>query len=401
MSKRLSELRIVDLKLELKKLGLKQTGKKPELINRLKGSLNSSYLSSGDSVNKQQVNNHLNKQITINEKPSFRKNKNVLNFVSKIQYLQARVRFLEVTLTKLRKKKLNKTVRSVSNKRTSSNLVDNALEHDSSGLKSNTGSLKTLPEISYQNNNPKVCSPRIFVIGDNSAEHCVSLLNNILNGNKNNKYFVSSIIKPYALYDDVVKDLKNLCSDFGPDDHIVVFAGIMNVLKGKNINKSSLNSILSSLFNTNVTLIGTTFCSNRDVLNNLMHDLNMDLFTVASNFRHVKYLDANKYLGQEQIVNRFTFITPYIKRYVLNFFYTFYINNDYINYNNLIEVCTVNSRCHGPEDLSVLNVLDRKVDTLSENQEGDSTFKSSSNSRDKLKRDNLNENHRNELFRHK
>ena len=51
-------------------------------------------------------------------------------------------------------------------------------------------------------------------------------------------YSVQSIIKPFALLEDIIESVAILAKDFNSEDHIVVFAGYNNFCKNVNINVS-------------------------------------------------------------------------------------------------------------------------------------------------------------------
>ena len=97
---------------------------------------------------------------------------------------------------------------------------------------------------------------RILLLSDQMGRGLDTKLDKKLSTN----YSVQSIIKPFALLEDIIESVSILAKDFNSEDHIVVFAGYNNFCKNVNINVSYLMEKLKSCINTNIIVLSTPIC---------------------------------------------------------------------------------------------------------------------------------------------
>lgn len=310
-SKHLSELKLVELKSELKRRRLSQQGKKAVLINRLKCSLDSSFLPVGckqtvNCLQTEKVAEPTHKHHLPSQRPKTQTKRGNLCFklINRVSELEEKLHFLKVTLTKLklRRKKCEVNVKSVADPHQA--VKSAALVELPSNLppsrKRNKNSEQTSSPFHEPPGNPR---KRIFIAGDGNGEDCVSITNSILQNHGGENSLVTSFLKPNALFEEVLNVIPKACSDFNFNDHIFILAGTSDVLKDKKVNKDQICKLLTSLYRTNVTIFSTTYCHGRVVLNDLMYKFNCDLVRISKCFSHVKYIETNKILKDANVTN--------------------------------------------------------------------------------------------------
>lgn len=161
-----------------------------------------------------------------------------------------------------------------------------------------------------------ICN-KIFIVGDSNGENCVSVFNKLLRKCGKSNYLVTSFFKPNALCDDVIADIPKVCKDFTPNDHVIILAGTSNALQGKTYNGHKLFVVLEALSQTNVTLVSTTYCKGRTVLNKFMYDFNCGLVKTARCFHHVNYVETNKVMAQAGVYNFYPVLSLFVRRLIL------------------------------------------------------------------------------------
>ena len=335
--RRISDFRIVDLKLELKNHGLSQQGKKCELIKRLKGVLNSSFLCDPKGKQPDQQVSELKPNGTYlsTNKQKLKPGDLFFKLTNKISQLENQVQFLKVALTKLKKRNLTSACKLAPILKDNIPQLCNSNKLAEKSTVVNNTSKKVINNIKCKNLSPIATSTyqkKILIVGDSNGEQCVSLFNSAFRNININNFLVSAVFKPNALFLDVVKDLPKMCKKFNFDDHIFVIGGTADCLKGKCVDKNKLFSILSELKHTNVTLLSTTYCQNRLVLSKFMYDFNCVLFKTSGCFHNVNYVETNRILQESSVSNYYLNLTYFVKKVIIDCT----VQQTFVNNNNLI-----------------------------------------------------------------
>lgn len=184
--------------------------------------------------------------------------------------------------------------------------------------------------------NPIQQKSQILIVSDSNGRDCVDILNEATTCKS--KYIVSSFFKPNATFEEVTSNIHKMGGTFTKMDHIIIFAGITNVLRGKKFDTQKLNNILMRLNNTNVTILSCTYCRNRNILNKFIYEYNVNLVKAARKFNHVRYFETNRILKNENVYNYKPELNYITKKTIFNNVFTEHIRNKYINYDNIIEV---------------------------------------------------------------
>lgn len=334
---KLEKYKIVDLKLELKKRGLSQNGKKCELINRLKKAINSSFL---DESN---VNTEIVDTPAVNDlkspKKGPRNQKIFFNLINKIRELENSVKFLKVTLTKYRKKLLQNAVKPQT---CGENLLN---ESSKGGLKPPKGNVVAVADPPVPKSDIKTSETseskkhRIMVVGDAN----VIDFSNILRELVGNEFLITTFAKPNAMLDQITTTISSSTVNFDQFDYVIIFGGTADALRGHGPNFVLLDGCLSALSNTNVVLLGVPYCKTRKSLNNAIFELNCTLFKNTRKYDHVKYLDTNANFLNNSVNNVSPYIKYFAKKSICKEISQQYINNPFINNSNLIAIPMVSS----------------------------------------------------------
>lgn len=333
--RKICDLKLLELKDELKKRGLPQQGKKAMLINRLKDNVNSSML--GDDVEEEKTVKCILKRKN--------NNKTFFQLINYIKRLEQRLQHLETAYTKFKncvQRKLDKDVSSKSHKRTDADVIlGKGQESAKPANLNNVNISKKVPSPTGNNSAIKETrkksindGPRILVLGDGSGRDCVEVIKNILTEDKCG-YIVSSLFKPNARVEDVILDMKTLCCNYTSFDHVIVLAGSVNARRGCSVVSEIVEDTLKTVTNTNVYILGVPFAGNRRVLNNFAYNINDRLYNIAHKFSHVKFVDINYILHNENITSSSIHLNYKMKQLVLGHLIENVLLNTSINYNNL------------------------------------------------------------------
>lgn len=363
----INKLKTVELKKELQKQGLPTYGRKSLLIKRLQETRSASINS--EDENESAI--HVNKQ---NGPKKKRKPINGLKLLNNINALKQQIKHLKVIITKLskkfncNKKPLNETCKE--------------------GPRTNQKSKNIDIQKSYLNNKKQeklLHKPiaqkksQILILSDNNGHDCVD----ILTSNCGNEYIVSSFFKPNAAFEEVTSSATAMCTNFTKSDHVIIFAGIANVLRGKPLNILKLTNLLMGLKNTNVSIVSCTYCRNRNFLNKFIYEFNVNLVKAERKFDHVRYIETNRVLNREGIYNYKPYLNYTTKNIILKSIYTDHIRNKFINYENLKEVMTLHfedkaqynvpqlkNKTHNDSDEDILNSkeFDELLNTQTDNE---------------------------------
>lgn len=102
---------------------------------------------------------------------------------------------------------------------------------------------------------------------------------------------ISSLFKPSATLEEVVKDTIKLTKQFSKKDHLIVIGGSNNEIhfdKGKLVSK--FDNLLKVTRHTNVIIAALPYKHNSPGLNNKVSILNMDMKTLTDKAEHAKFL---------------------------------------------------------------------------------------------------------------
>lgn len=194
---------------------------------------------------------------------------------------------------------------------------------------------------------------RILIVGDNNALDCSIFLKRFL---KPEEWSITTFSKPNALFEDIISELPLMCKDFDMSDHVLIFGGTTNALRGHPINSHSLSKCLDGLQNTSTTIVGTSYCKNRNILNNIMFDINSVLYKNSCLKENVNYLETNRFFSCENIINYKPFLNDFKKKVLLSAFCNNFLINPAIDYQCLINV----SLCRSAEFVGLSD--DSRVD---------------------------------------
>lgn len=194
---------------------------------------------------------------------------------------------------------------------------------------------------------------RIQIISDSCGRFGSQYLSSIL---PSNTFQVSTIIKPNASLDNVVKDSPQLCRSFGKNDWIVIMGGTNDCLQGKDLSRKSFESTLSKLCQTNVIVTSVPYLRNNGFCNSKIYNFNCDLYNCIRrlNCGSIHFLDVNyslcddhrakrgihlskrgKYCLFKAIANGITYVTN-VEYPTLNYC-TSHSTGSYVNHDNLID----------------------------------------------------------------
>jgi len=131
---------------------------------------------------------------------------------------------------------------------------------------------------------------RVLLLADSHGRGAASVLRSDLES-----YQVSSLFKPNASFEGVVKDLRAITNDFGRNDFVVIMAGVNDILKSRRLTKQKILDVLKVLSNTNTIIISIPFCPRRHVLNNFIFEANLTLYEAiaSANHHNVFFVDSN------------------------------------------------------------------------------------------------------------
>ncbi|KAK4875076.1 hypothetical protein RN001_011498 [Aquatica leii] len=390
---KISKLKVNDLKCSLNKMRILSTGKKSELVDRLKHALNSSYVDIDSLSEDQRV------------KPASTKKK-----YKYIDCLNQKLKFLEQKVLKLEKKLKN--VLTVNKKCIQQN-VKNAVKQEI-GLKKYSSELKhnivtkKCKEIGYginthtsdTSNQGKDIDTSSFL----SKNTCNNILNKIMPTNKisntrrnvlilsdshgrgcaekmqehlGNNFQIQCWFKPNSNFEKVTESIIPLTNGFTKNDFVIIMmAGGNNALKGNKINKNSIENVMKCSNFTNLFLVSIPIWQGRPVLNQLIYNLNLNFYHLSNEYSNV-FIDVNDIISPKDYVrhglhlnvNGKEKICKYVSGVILQqlqlYDEKYYEQCKHINYNNLKTIvpslATSNGKqsndtyykCNGLNNLSV------------------------------------------------
>lgn len=280
-SVKISELKVNDLKRELKKRNVSCSGKKSDLVNKLKSAMDSSYLFNNDeSSSTTTTTNYQDKKPNNNgnEKRCKKKNANYFSLINKINSLEEQIKLLSSFNKKLIRtiRSGNKPIETVAREaRISQNVGDDITPEPASK-----------PKNSHKKN-------KILILSDKTLGNLREKLTYALE----EKFSITAIIKPNASFENIVEDIENLSKDFSKNDYIIVQGGLVNAKRGVGIARNVFPAINNACSRTNLLFISLPFWRDRYVLNGFIKRINdeiyKEIYMKPENSGTVKFLDIN------------------------------------------------------------------------------------------------------------
>lgn len=345
----LSDLKITELKTELKKRNMSQVGKKRVLVERLKCVIKPDCLlheisEQGDNSSFSSNQSKDGSFITIQDSDKVKgRITTTLTLLNKINLLESQLNFLKIQNTKLR----NFNNRNAAKVNSSCNMTSKTKlfckeskneKGDSDSKEENIVKERAKPiniaetkvifnddrkeEVNVQDNpikvtanvssiivnnppliktnsinNTKINKHKILILGDSHARDLGSML---LSRVDNHSFNVCSIFKPNAMFESVVADTDKLLSTYGKHDFVVVIGGSNNAIQRRHIEKSALEKLDHFANLTNVIVISAPYWKNRHVLNRFVAEANAYIYNnLVSKNRNIRYIDINQVINPE------------------------------------------------------------------------------------------------------
>lgn len=109
-----------------------------------------------------------------------------------------------------------------------------------------------------------------------------------------NNFDINCQFKPFAIFEDIVSEYNVLTKNFNKSDYVIIFVGANNAIKGKQISEKCLSDLLNYSKKTNLILVSAPYFNNRPVLNNLIFNENLKLYTFIRNINDsALFIDTN------------------------------------------------------------------------------------------------------------
>lgn len=280
VERKICDLKLNEIRTELKKRNIKCVGKKTELISKLKSQLNSSYLSDNvinphrhskpEKGIKQSCPRDNHRRTTPGNLVNLRKkNKLYFGLLEQIKDLRRQLNFLSVQNTKLRRSHQNSKKSSKINNVAMSNIASNKEDHNHINTPAPKKENRRIPE----GRGPTVRN-KILMLGDNLIGNMSLTLSEKLK----NKFDVTAIIKPNANFKEVTSDIFNLTNNFTHEDFVIIEGGLTDALNGRNIDRDLLHNLTKITSKTNLIFMTVPYWNGRRVLNNFIQEINTALF---------------------------------------------------------------------------------------------------------------------------
>ncbi|KAF5269652.1 hypothetical protein FQR65_LT05991 [Abscondita terminalis] len=319
---KISKLKVNELKTELNKRQIVATGKKSELANRLKEALNSSYI----DINVLTKTNDKYLKISATRKQKYKYidsvNQEVKYLKEKVAYLEKKIKKLLIVNKKCNNPSVSRTTVTKKSNEKQENIQKCNVEKDCKSvqceinirsadisIQDKTKNSRYLLKKCENNNNVniipsinKICNKthKVLILSDS---HGRSYADKLQCGLGNN-FQVQCWFKPNACFEKVTESVIPLTKDFTKKDFVIVMmAGANNALKGKNIDKNSIENVMACTEFTNVLLVTIPMWHGRPVLNQLIYNLNLNLYNQSNEYDSV-FLDVNSIISYKDFVRR-------------------------------------------------------------------------------------------------
>lgn len=296
--RRISNLKVTELKEELGKRCLKSKGRKHELVKCLKNALNSSFLSEPYETD---VQNNGNKSV--------KKFKWIHSYEHNLTNLNKKIRSMEIAIKQLQKRdgQLKLTLKNLSK------LLEDIQQKD----KLDTKNEQIIPQLRNNHNKislkiPASQNKKVLILGDSHGRDLAITLRTQLA----DIYDIKCIFKPNALFTEVISDYKRLTQGFNKNDFVILIAGSNDAIKKGYLDKNKVLDTFKNLCNTNVVITTIPYWRNRIVLNNIIHNINRNLSSAAVDGNIFKYLDINAILQQNHFTRHGLHLNKFGKKFL-------------------------------------------------------------------------------------
>lgn len=124
---------------------------------------------------------------------------------------------------------------------------------------------------------------QVLILGDSHGRG----LTQTISARLGSKFKVMSIIKPNAVFDDVVMDIENLCSSFNKNDYVVIIAGTNDFNHSDGSLKLNLDKINRIADRTNIVIPGIPLRFDKVgfKVNSLILEYNLNLFKTIDSLK--------------------------------------------------------------------------------------------------------------------
>lgn len=330
--KNINKLKLNELKNELSKRGLSQTGTKKVLASRLRGALDTSVVEVDEEVLISSPVTDNPSSFTKTFKPCHN-NSASKKVNQEIKVLKEKLSSLESALKSLVKanKKLMKEIKSLKDQNnnvsavTPIEIVENpeviketiavpALQEQTPrkdlvcevSVSQGTTYISNIPSTKPLGRDNRLS--RVFILSDSHGrDYGVHLKSSL----KSDKYLVENICRPGANLEVVVADLETITSDFTFGDYVIIIGGSNNSRADK-VSRFSIKSIVFTAKRTNViiTSVPYQFSKSRDndKVNSFIYKFNIIMCNTVNNFCVSQRCDNALYLDFNTILHRSDYV---------------------------------------------------------------------------------------------
>ena len=160
---------------------------------------------------------------------------------------------------------------------------------------------------------------RILFIGDDQCRGATDLLQDYDKVN----FQIETLIKPNALFGDIVNNIKQMARDFNNKDFVVIFAGTYDVLRMNEVDVGIIHNLKTDLKHTNVYItsvptinIKPEYSNHVKKFNNIMREVIDDI-----NCENFTFFDIGKYMREADICSHNVLLTVAERRRVIFYLY--------------------------------------------------------------------------------
>lgn len=284
----IDDLKLDQLRMELKKRTLDHTGRKVVLAKRLKEALKSNYIIDDDEDSFSSTSTTVD--IRTHRNRTKRTTHNFLRVMNCIEALKKRIQFMEITVTKLKiscKKKARLSKESTT--------PDKQSETNISKGKSKIDESRKRHHVDCE----KIAKKKLLLLADNQGRNCTKLLTEATDSNEDMKNCeFMTIFKPNAKFRNVTDNLEELTENFGRQDHVVVITGSNDITAGTELERSVLDRMKLISNKTNVMVVSVSGFYHNSTFRHQVYDFNNRLRNYCRSEYNTRFLDTNKLLSR-------------------------------------------------------------------------------------------------------
>lgn len=167
----------------------------------------------------------------------------------------------------------------------------------------------------YHHKNIRINKNKILLIGDNSLRNMSLAMKMSLS-----TYEITSIVKSNARYHQIVDGIAALTKDYGGDDYVVIWGGILDAKTSTVSTPVAFDKLKEISMKTNILILSLPLRENKKVLNMFIDRFNIDLYTkISHNLKHnskLLFLNINALLSMKDYRHRKS--DSYLKKSGLN-----------------------------------------------------------------------------------